>query len=68
MKCCKLVFLIVIIVGLPAIFIGCGLLGITIGQRIEAFESDLNEPNRDDAYLNFHPDTSRTLDYLETLT
>jgi len=45
-------------------YIGCGLFGVTIAARIEAFESDLNEPDRSDVYLNFNPDTSRTEDYL----
>jgi hypothetical protein len=39
---------------------GCGL-GVSIEQRVQDFESDLNDANRDDTYLNFHP--TLTADY-----
>ena len=64
MKFWKLAVLIVIAIGLISMYIGCDLLGLTIAARIEAFESDLNELDRSDVYLNFHPDTTRTEDYL----
>lgn len=42
-------------------FHGCGLLGVSIEQRVQYFESDLNDANRDDMYLNFH--STLTADY-----
>jgi hypothetical protein len=39
---------------------GCGL-GVSIEQRVQYFESDLNDFSRDDMYLNFHP--TLTADY-----
>lgn len=63
MKFWKVAVSIVIVIGLISIYVGCDLLGVTIAARIEAFESDLNELDRSDVYLNFHPDTTRTEDY-----
>ena len=49
---------------LPLLFFhSCGFFGITIEERIQSFEDDLNLIDRSDAYLNFHP--SLTTDYDE---
>lgn len=50
----------IVIVALLTLY-GCGLFGVSIEQRIQDFESDLNDANRDDMYLNFHP--TKTADY-----
>ena len=61
MKPWKTILLLAITVWMFLTLYGCDLLGVSIEQRIQYFESDLNDANRDDMYLNFHP--TLTADY-----
>jgi hypothetical protein len=56
----KTIILVLIAIAMILALFGCGL-GVTIEQRVQFFESDLNDANRDDMYLNFHP--TLTADY-----
>ena len=57
----KTFILIAIAIAIIPAFYGYELTGVSIEERIQHFENDLNDADRDDAYLNFHP--SRTADY-----
>jgi hypothetical protein len=38
--------------------VSCELFAVSIESRISMFEDDLNQPDRSDIYLHFHPDTA----------
>ncbi|OHD74439.1 MAG: hypothetical protein A2V99_06890 [Spirochaetes bacterium RBG_16_67_19] len=54
----KLVRLLLLLLAIGWLFYGvsCSLLGVSIEDRVQQFVSDMNETDRSDVYLNFHPD------------
>jgi hypothetical protein len=55
-----LLALLVVAVGWLSYLTGCSLLGVSVDDRVMQFLADINDSDRSQVYLNFHPDI---LDY-----
>ncbi len=57
MKRWTTIVLLLLAGALVMVLSSCSLLSLTITQRIQALEADLNKTDRMNAYLNMHPDS-----------
>jgi hypothetical protein len=55
-----LLILLIAAIGWLSYLTGCSLLGVSVDDRVMQFVSDINDSDRSQVYLNFHPDI---LDY-----